>query len=212
MFYAIKNGKKITAKRKTIATCPICKKKLIPKCGLIKLWHWSHKSNVGCDDWCEPESIWHKQWKDNFKRKYQEVVVGKHIADIKIKNLVIELQNSPISPKEIEDREIFYGNMIWILNGESIAKGLNLRCKGNYYTFRWKHPPKSWWSSTKPIYIDIKEFDRGGGDIFGKLKSEEYIFLIKKIYTNIPCGGWGILIKKEDFIKQLKKGENYGNY
>jgi hypothetical protein len=38
-----------------------------------------------------------------------------------------------------------------------------------------------------------------------KEKIENKIFLIKKIYPNILCGGWGILISKEEFIININK-------
>ena len=53
-------------------------------------------------------------------------------------------------------------------------------------------------------------------DIFSDLKSIEkniqkkswdfdgMIFLIKKIYHKCPCGGWGELISKEDFLNKFK--------
>ena len=36
------------------------------------------------------------------------------------------------------------------------------------------------------------------------------LFLIKKIYKNIPCGGYGYLISKEDFLKIFKKENKDG--
>jgi hypothetical protein len=35
--------------------------------------------------------------------------------------------------------------------------------------------------------------------------TQNNLFLIKKLYNKIPCGGWGIMISKEEFLKQ------YGN-
>jgi len=153
-----KEGERIKAKPKEEGICPICESKLVPKCGVVKSWHWSHKSLTDCDSWSEPESEWHLNWKDYFEKEEQEVIMENHIADVKTKNdLIIEFQNSPISPDDICDREIFYGNMIWILNGESIGKGLNIKDKGNYFTLAWKNPPKSWFYSEKDIYIDMEK-------------------------------------------------------
>jgi len=201
---------KATPKKK--ATCPICKGELVSKCGDVMQWHWAHKSKEDCDSWYEPESNWHRNWKDLFPEECQEVTVGKHRADIKFPSgFVIELQNSSISSGDICNREEFYGeNMIWILNGKTLAKGLNLRKKEliqtdkqiglngeivksigrvkQIVTFRWKSPPKSWWSAKRNIYIDL-------GD---------NIFKIKKIHHNIPCGGWGELMDDMEFISRLK--------
>jgi len=208
MIWAIKNNNRIKATPKEIAFCPICHEEVIAKCGSIKIWHWSHKSLKDCDNWAEPESEWHINWKNQFPKEQQEIVITKggdvkradnfnlliksHRADIKtMKGLIIELQNSQLSSDKIIEREMFYQNMIWILNGEKLCKGLELRFKKGIITFRWKNPPKSWWVAKKPIYIDLVK--------------DELIFSIKKLYPNIPCGGWGIILTKEQFLKE------YGN-
>jgi hypothetical protein len=121
--------------------------------------------------------------------------------------------------------------MIWVLNGTSLCNGLELRkkkqkiscnpeengafldydyrgrvnsfCKHTgkeIITFRWKHPPKSWWFSNKQIYIDL-------ANLYGDNKNN--LFLIKKIYKKIPCGGWGEIISKEDFLNGFKDGIRY---
>jgi len=262
MIWAIKNDNKIKATPKDSAFCPICKTEIIPKCGCIKIWHWAHKSLIECDNWSEPESEWHINWKNEFPKEQQEFTMGRHRADIRTKNrLIIELQSSPISPDEIIERENYYKRMIWLINGETICSGLNIRKKNDIITFRWKSPSKSWWFSKKRIYIDLsglvknlkiqlqKYLDgkvRHKTPYYEQIEYEYYtpeaehmevsypkiagyddttkfeinrlkeninlldgnLFLIKKIYTKIPCGGWGILIKKEDFLKEMKNENN----
>ena len=83
MNWAIKDKQRITAKPKQIANCPICNEKVISKCGSIKVWHWAHKSNIDCDEWYEPETQWHREWKSKFPKEQQEIIIGKHRADIK---------------------------------------------------------------------------------------------------------------------------------
>lgn len=173
------------------AICPLCKNSVITKCGTINVWHFAHKSNIECDKWSEHESEWHIGWKNYFPKNNQEIIIKPHIADILTDdNIVIELQNSSISPKEIEERENFYDKMIWIFNGETFGKGINFRKKleKDIITFRWKHPPKSLWSCKKSIYIDLGT----------------YILYIKRIYQKIPCGAYGKLILKDDFIKKYR--------
>ncbi len=266
MIWAIKNNERIKAKPNETASCPICKTNVIPKCGVVKSWHWAHKSLEECDLWFEPESKWHVDWKDEFPDENQEVIIENHRADIKTNKGVIELQNSPISPDDICDREKFYGNMIWLLNGKTLGKNLNILNKTEYFTFGWKNPPQSFFYTDKPIYIDIHSFINDLDDsindntqkiqiIYDKLeelikespnqfdfnqikyelnKSDEdqeiinlyeewsrlsnesrsfdkerekfgnkTIFFIKKLYKKIPCGGWGYMIKKEDFLNMF---------
>lgn len=197
---------KVKAEPGITGNCPICGEKLIPKCGYIKVWHWSHKSNADCDLWAEPESEWHKSWKDEFPKECQEVCIIKddikHRADIETTNgRIIELQNSPISLKYVRQREEFYDNMIWLFNGGTFASGLNLRKKDNYVSFRWKHPPKIMWYAKKPIFIHLIGKIGQCYDSKGK-----FIFKIKRIYSKCPCGGWGVLLTKEEFLKEVKDG------
>ena len=88
------------------------------KCGEIVSWHWAHISK-DCDPWSEPESEWHRGWKQLFPAQMQEVVVGAHRADVLTNRGVIEFQHSTISPQEIKERESFYGKMVWVVDARS---------------------------------------------------------------------------------------------
>ncbi|HCY41240.1 MAG TPA: hypothetical protein DHV48_07790 [Prolixibacteraceae bacterium] len=123
MIWANINNDKVEAFPKGRALCDNCGKQVIAKCGEIKIWHWAHFNNPDCDIWHEPETDWHYHWKMTFGKENSEIVVRKegkmHRADILTKEkVVIELQNSPISGPEINQREQFYGErMIWLVNG-----------------------------------------------------------------------------------------------
>ena len=150
-----KEGMKIKAEPKSVGFCSICGEQLIPKCGEIKIWHWSHKSNNECDSWYEPESKWHIDWKNEFPPEQQEVIIGKHRADIRTRTRkIIELQNSPINPKEITERENFYGDMIWLLNGYTLGKNISF----NKTNLRWNWMPGIIYASSKPIFVDFNSF------------------------------------------------------
>jgi competence protein CoiA len=169
------------------AKCPCCYASVTAKCGEITTWHWAHQS-LDCDPWSEPESEWHREWKGCFPKEWQEAKIGKHRADVKTPRMVIELQNSLISPKTIRERENFYGNMIWVVNAQEF--NLNIRKHDDHVSFRWKWPRKSWWESQKPLYFDL--------GIRGILE-------VKKIYNDTPCGGWGNLFpNRAEFLKKLR--------
>lgn len=251
MFWALNENEKVRAIPNIKAVCPICKGQVIPKCGRIKIWHWAHQNNFECDSWSEPESEWHINWKNEFPKEQQEFTMGAHRADIRTSDRwIIELQNSSISPEEIIERENYYKRMIWLINGVTFAKGLELRFKNELVTFRWKNPPKSWWYAKKDIYVDLSntiknlakelsEFKNGkttsapisevvyneytqeswyvsAGCVdttkleIDKLKkqlkelSKGTIFQIKKIHNNIPCGGWGILLSRDEFLNKFR--------
>jgi hypothetical protein len=220
------------------AICPLCNQEVIAKCGEIKVWHWAHKSNNECDSFGEPETEWHLNWKNEFPKENQEVIISenellerdikkhsthdpdkKHRADVMINDLIIEFQNSPISPEQIMEREEFYDNMIWVFNGETLGRGINLRKRNNIVTFRWKNPSKSLWNCRKPIYFDFSNYnDKYKQELMERFDFPENeaikvsnekpngILLIKTIYQNLPCGGWGKIISKEEFIKEVKNG------
>lgn len=197
MYYAInKNKERITPEPSIEAFCPGCSEKLISKCGSINVWHFSHK-NKDCDSWYEPETEWHRNWKEFFPVENREVVIQNHRADIKNNmGIIVELQNSSISSEEIKERENFYHSMMWIINGEEFFdKNITTFNKGDYYTFRWKQPRKCWFSARCPVYIDI---------------GSKMLFRLNKIHAEVPCYGWGKYHGKEWLLEQL--GIKQGTY
>jgi len=100
-------------------TCPCCGGEVIAKCGSLISWHWSHVKK-DCDLWYEPESDWHRNWKKHFPESWQEVTIGEHRADVRSPEIVVEFQRSHIAVKDIEERERFYGDMIWVLHWDRL--------------------------------------------------------------------------------------------
>lgn len=104
MQYARINNFRRTAEPKLKATCEHCNGAVRAKCGSKIVWHWAHVSTESCDTWYEPETEWHRSWKNNFGPDRSEISIikndNKHVADVLTKdNLVIEFQNSPISAR-----------------------------------------------------------------------------------------------------------------
>jgi hypothetical protein len=123
MKYAIINGEKTEAFKGGKGVCPSCSAELIAKCGDVKINHWSHKGTINCDPWWENETEWHRQWKNQFPKEWQEILHfdrngEKHIADVKTKNgWIIEFQHSYINPEERNSRIAFYSKMVWVIDG-----------------------------------------------------------------------------------------------
>lgn len=194
------------------AKCPICSEEVIAKCGTIKVWHWSHKSKSDCDSFGEPETEWHLNWKKVFPKKWQEVVIKKngqvHRADV-VTSLgrIIEFQNSPLSEEKILERESFYNNMVWVLNKETIGKGLIFEDHfddDSNFCFRWLCPPKSWFKAKKPVYIS------GIDCIIKIIKIQKHSWTngLENEYTGnlIYHSGWFVeckVLTKEDFLKEV---------
>lgn len=214
MLYALLNNIKTEAFPKSKAECPLCRREVYSRCGDVNEWHWAHSNEKSCDNWFEPETEWHKNWKKPFGKELTEVIIikngKKHIADIQTKDkIVIELQNSSISKSIIAKRENFYGeSMIWIINGENfksnfeiispnnsklffgvsqgyVHKKLGILIKKGYDFFIWKWSKSSWDELERPVFID-----------FG----DENLFWVKAgMGTNY---GYGKTVTKVDFLNK----------
>lgn len=159
--------------------CPRCSQPVIAKCGEQRIWHWAHRNNKMCDKWWESETQWHRSWKNNYPFDWQEVVLVeestgyKHIADVKtIHNLIIEFQYSHIDPKERAIREMFYKNMIWVVNGTRLKRDFPRFCKA-FGSFRMAKQrgfyfvdfiedvfSKDWLNSTVPVIFDFRDISK----------------------------------------------------
>jgi len=124
MKFALVNGQRQEAQPNLSGKCPICDHPTLAKCGEVKIWHWAHLGKRLCDRWWEPETEWHRAWKDRFPVDWQEVIhhhaeTGeKHIADVKTdRGWVLEFQHSYLNPEERCSRETFYGKLIWVVDG-----------------------------------------------------------------------------------------------
>jgi len=171
-----------------LAVCEICKANVKGRKGEQRIKHWYHYKNkrTDCDDWHEPISEWHLTWQNLFPVKNREVTLVKngisHRADILLDNgLVIEVQNSPLKLMEVEKRERFYGrnNLIWILNGDTLAK--NSMLKKELFTYRFMLTisiPKSF------VYIEDYDF-RALVEEVGKLNEIAYLKSGKNLYELI---------------------------
>lgn len=154
--------------------CRICDTLTVAKCGEIRDWHWAHRSVSACDHWWETETEWHRDWKNRFPENCQEIVRTaadgeKHIADVKTASgLVIEFQHSPLNPNERKSRELFYGNMVWVVDACTRVKDLSqfqaslgqpIATLPNFPTCP-AMPSKSallrdWGDSRVPVYFDF---------------------------------------------------------
>jgi competence protein CoiA len=176
MQYALVDGEVLEPTPGLKGICRNCEAPMIAKCGQHKLWHWAHKSRMHCDPWWEPETDWHRAWKNYFPKEWHEVILfdsilnEKHIADVRTdKGLVLEFQHSTITPEETKAREQFYGNMVWVVDGcrgaldaahFNLSLGTQINESPVAYAFRWWGHSKlfdNWILATKPVFIDFGE-------------------------------------------------------
>lgn len=126
MRFANIDGQRVEATPGQSGHCPSCGKVIIAKCGTRVIWHWAHKG-VRCDGWWEPETAWHRAWKEEFPTEWQEFVCEgdggeRHIADVFTPHgLVIEFQHLRLPPEERAAREAFYPNLVWVVDGTRLA-------------------------------------------------------------------------------------------
>src|SRR5258707_10320803 len=111
MQYALVEGKRSEPFKGAKGVCDLCKNDVIAKCGNIKVHHWPHERKEDCDNWWEPETPWHRDWKKLFQEEFREVPLfdsltgEKHRADIHTDSgVTIEFQHSSLSIQEFEAR------------------------------------------------------------------------------------------------------------
>jgi len=180
MHFALINNNRVEAQPNLQGICSCCSKPVIAKCGTKKNWHWAHKSKTGCDNWWEPETEWHRTWKNNYPADWQEITLlnertdEKHIADVRtVHNLVIEFQHSHIDPQERTSREQFYKNMVWVVDGTRLKRDYPRFLKGkqncfeNTIFYNTDNPkiyrvdlidwcfPSDWLESSVPVIFDF---------------------------------------------------------
>ena len=120
-----------------------------------------------------------KRSKNSFPEAWQEIshidtATGtKHIADVKSDyELIIEFQHSPISSTEVQSRETFYKNMVWVVDGTRLKKDYPRFCKGfkelgslrsipgiqGFFLSAFPNEcfPESWLTGSVPVYFDFQ--------------------------------------------------------
>lgn len=129
MKFALVNDTRQEASPSLVGECVGCGSPVIARCGEVRIHHWAHKGRVRCDPWWEPETEWHRAWKNQFPSAWQEVVhhaeTGeKHVADVSTDGgWILEFQHSRISREERDSREKFYRRLIWVVDGARTPAG-----------------------------------------------------------------------------------------
>lgn len=174
MRFAIYNNTRCEASPEIVGLCPTCSANVIAKCGTRRIWHWAHLGKRNCDPWWESETEWHRAWKKLFPSSWQEfchkALNGeRHIADVKTaQGLVIELQHSAISDGEMAARELFYGQMVWVVDGTRLKSDVPRFNKGAIFSltsigegyFITSRPeecfPTKWLNRRAPVLFDFE--------------------------------------------------------
>ena len=101
------------------AVCPFCRQPVIARCGEERVKHWAHKSVIDCDPWLEPETEWHRRWKNHFgdmQEQMHENGGTRHVADVKTTDgTIVEFRHNAISREGCATREAFFGKTMFLL-------------------------------------------------------------------------------------------------
>ncbi|MCH5716684.1 competence protein CoiA [Niabella hibiscisoli] len=218
MQYALVNGQRSQALKGEKGICEQCKSEVIAKCGNIKLHHWAHKIIKDCDRWWEPETEWHRKWKNHFPEEFREVsFIDKntnepHRADIYTdKGITLEFQHSHIDPNEQLAREAFYQNLVWIVDGTRLKRDFPRFAKqaerfqqisqGVFkIDFVEECFPPAWITSKVPVVFD---FLGTNSEADNQLKNSLYCLF------PIRLGRYAIvaLLAREQFVKVTTDGQ-----
>jgi len=154
MKFALADGNEIEATKGAKGLCRYCGSELIAKCGEERIDHWAHKGRRNCDPWWENETQWHRSWKNNFPKEWQEIIHTdeksgeKHVADVKTdSDWVLEFQHSHIKPEERLSRNSFYPKLVWVIDGTR-----RKRDKPNFHRILEEYDTKSEDSRFKRIF------------------------------------------------------------
>jgi len=132
MQLALVDGLRLEAFSGGRGLCPICGSEVIAKCGPRIMHHWAHYRPKECDPWWENETPWHRDWKNLFPIECLEVSHTAHDgeihrADIKTPTgIIVEVQHSSMTDAERQSRELFYGNLAWILDGSKFTNNFDI--------------------------------------------------------------------------------------
>ncbi len=221
MRFALVNNERIEAKPKLKGLCPGCSHPVTAKCGEQRIWHWAHRAKKACDRWWEPETEWHRNWKNKFASEWQEYrqrdqSSGEwHIADVRTDHsLVIEFQHSRLYPQERAARERFYRNMVWVVNGTRLQRDYPRFEKGiNFFKginegmpFLMPFPeecfPAAWLESPVPVIFDFQGIVQA--DPPDKIRELLWWLLPSRI------GGSAVVqaMSRQDFVKLVSSHPN----
>ena len=191
--------------------CPICKQPVYARCGEERIAHWSHKSLIDCDPWQEPETLWHRDWKNRFgdmQEQMHERDGTRHMADIKTPDgTIVEFRHGYINAEGQRTRQAFFGEtMFWVVDCGSNPKRAE-RFKDNKYCLNserlsghevWstreasKCFPRTWVNCQRFVFFDFGEddlwciFPRNGNDIDAicmSMSKDDFVAMVKDGYT-----------------------------
>lgn len=189
----VDGGELVRAVKGSAGVCPGCEEDVRAHCGRIVPPYWSHLAGADCDRWTEPMTAWHCEWQERFPWDCREVVLPPHRADVRSPSgWVLEFQHSALSVDEIEERENFYGHMVWVFDLTGFERGDGrLVLDGNGGQLLWNSPRVSWLKAQKGVYLDTR------WGVFRREAQEPW----RRNPNSIVM--FGTMMEKDDFVKRV---------
>jgi hypothetical protein len=135
MKYSIFNGQLVTACsdlkvfKKSGYHCPTCGDDVVLASGEVNVTHFRHKTTKKCEEYGKTD--WHKAWQNHFPNNAEITIVRDGVtrrADLCFgqgdNRYFVEFQYSYMSRDEIQARERFYRNLVWVAYGKGKADGV----------------------------------------------------------------------------------------
>jgi hypothetical protein len=159
---------------------------MMSRCGSSEDYtkHWYGHHNGSCVSNFEGMSEWHLDWQNTIDNPVGGVNVEVIIngldrykrADLKPDHgVVIEFQKSPISYREVKEREQHYKKMIWVLHEERAVT----KYHGVFDRLPEQVRPKSAWGINRnqniPIFVDHGEYLSSQNLLSKKISKKEFI-------------------------------------
>jgi hypothetical protein len=185
MKFAVVDGERREAQPRLSGKCRVCDDAMVAKCGEHRVWHWAHRGTRTCDPWWEPETEWHRDWKNQFPQEWQEIIQRseageKHIADVKTESgVVLEFQHSHLRREEREAREMFYQKMVWVVDGRRRKRDRARFFASLDAAVVINHEPRivsipsnegallrDWGASRVPVYFDFGDLTKPGDTLW----------------------------------------------
>jgi hypothetical protein len=178
-FADIEGNVRVEAQPGLTGKCPDCGQPMVAKCGQHRVWHWAHLKSKACDPWWEPETEWHRSWKNRFPVAWQEIghtaqSGERHRADVKTeRGVVLEFQYSALSEAERVSREEFYPRLVWVVHASrrlrdrkkffALLRPVHVASKLPTFTIHRDDGSallRDWGKSRAPVYFDFGETEQ----------------------------------------------------
>ena len=191
MQYAMVNNEKVSATPKGVGLCPGCSGEVAARCGDIKMWHWAHRASCSCDFEREPETEWHRKWKQDMPFCDIEHYFKERRADAFYNPLVFEFQNSPISKEDLLERTAYYHDMghriVWVFNYTNSPDSFVEDSSQGHAYYRWMH--------YKPSIMAL-----GNASVFMDIGNNRMIHVMRWHSKGFD----GLTISKEGFLRSAE--------